>query len=143
MLSWPYIAGFFDGEGHIRFHNTSLKHKGALYCTIVQTKDEGLYLLDDIAVFLASHGIRSKVHENSKPSSLKHAQCYRIDILGWDNSIRFLKFMMPYMVIKKLKAQDMIRYHKTFPYFSTKTVSMLIQESRRANGLRSSHHPPQ
>ena len=140
MLSWQYIAGFFDGEGHICFHDGSVARRGALYCTIVQTKDEGLWLLDDISEFLRGYGITSKVHSNGAPTSDKHAQCYRIDILGWDNSVKFLSHMMPYLRIKKLKAQDVIRYHKVYPYFPTSAVCMLRQESRRNNArLRQSN----
>jgi hypothetical protein len=102
-------------------------------CTIVQTRDEGKALLEEIGEFIKGYGITSRVHTNGNKYNPKHAPCYRIDILGWDNSVLFMSYMIPYLRIKKTKAQDMIRYHKVFPYMPMKAVCMLRGESRRRN----------
>lgn len=104
MISWPYIAGFFDGEGHASLGRLALYQSG----------DEGCQLLREIQSFWHSQGIRAGLYarEGSKWGkktewSLHVCQCRSI--------IPVLQQMLPFLRIKRVVAQDLLRYAKMFP----------------------------
>lgn len=64
-MNWPYIAGFFDGEGHVTFS------KGRLQAGITQAGDIGYQVLGEIQVFLLGSGITSSLHKKKLVRDLK------------------------------------------------------------------------
>ncbi len=119
MISWAYIAGFFDGEGHVslgRQKNCGEGQfsRGSPRVTIVQSRERGRVLLESIAGILAGHSIRSAVDVHREAGD-RNSVTYRLRITGFNSVIRFLRLVFPYLHIKKIEAQDIIRYDKVFP----------------------------
>jgi len=116
MVSWQYIAGFFDGEGSI-----SPKNKRTSFCIRIAQND--ITVLQRIMEFLNMAGIVSGME---KPNG----KCNSLRITRRDSVTKFLKFVMPFVIVKKLIAQDTLRFLKLFPYMTRQVRGMLIQEGR-------------
>lgn len=141
MLNWSYIAGFFDGEGCICVPHSPVTVRGGIFISMVQTKYEGSLLIASIANFLQSNSIGCAVKHGITPSNPKWASSHRVDITNWEDGVRFLSFVLPYLTIKKTQAQDTIRYHKIYPYLPRKIVSFLRDESRTPRVVCKFGHP--
>lgn len=111
-LSWPYIAGFFDGEGHVSIvssHNSFV----AIIC-IGQTRERGKKLLHEMTQWLGRHGILGVT--NQQECRYPKAQTlYRMWIRRRTSVIPFLTKVMPYLHIKKIESQDVLRFLVLFP----------------------------
>jgi hypothetical protein len=111
-MNWCYMAGFFDGEGTVQPKG---QHNGCslqLIASMVQVERK---VLDDIAEFLAAHGIASTIRTELR-NNPKWRTCYRLDIKGRRESVcDFLRSMLPFLIVKKVIAQDCLRYAKLFP----------------------------
>lgn len=128
-MNWAYVAGFFDGEGSIGLG----VNKRFVRLTFAQSRTRGLLLLQEIQVFLASHGIVSHVHETHFPR-LGKQRMYQLRINGVEGAKLFLDATLPYLRIKRTEAQDAIRFRTMYPPNGTR--SMAQKESwarRRAN----------
>lgn len=121
MLSWQYIAGFFDGEGHVglgrqQANGDGRYSRGSPRLTMVQAGARGERLLLEIQAFLRAHEIPCVVEEHNRTSRRPNDQVsYHIRITGFNGVNRALGFMFPFLHIKKVEAQDIIRYSKVFP----------------------------
>ena len=118
-LTWQYIAGFFDGEGNVhlgRQKNCGDGHysRGALRIHITQAGERGKKLLQDLKEFLAEKGIRSVVGVHF-PGKGKWTRSYRLRVDGFHGCIPVLMAIFPYLHIKKVEVQDILRYNLTFP----------------------------
>src|ERR1700752_3453021 len=114
VMSWQYVAGFFDGEGSVGITNGE-KHGGAGNAKLAlhQSDTRGLVLLGNIQEFLFAHGISSKLGEQRViPNTCK--RMYRLYIYNRTGVLDFIKAVMPYVHIKKLECQDVARYLKLF-----------------------------
>lgn len=110
-LSWQYIAGFFDGEGNI-----SLPQNGdamTARVSLCQSRERGKVLLEAIRDYIAPYGIVSGINRH-KIYTITQKPLYRLYINGRDSVRRFLECCFPYLHIKKLEAQDNLRYMKIF-----------------------------
>jgi hypothetical protein len=115
MMSWQYIAGFFDGEGTIPVRNN---HGLIPKPSIVQTGEVGILLLNLIKNFLESKGIKSSVYEDVRGGNNVKSHWKKIHMLHVTNnesSILFLKGISPFVHIKKVAVHDVIRFAKLFP----------------------------
>jgi hypothetical protein len=111
-MSWPYIAGFFDGEGSIRIPQGN----GAMgiHIGIHQSANRGLVLLTKIKEFLKENGIASGLqHQRDIPNTGK--PMYRLYIYNSAAALRFIDFIFPYVHIKKLECQDISRLIRMYP----------------------------
>lgn len=111
-MNWPYIAGFFDGEGNI---SVPLGHSTVIV-NITQAGSRGRETLEEISQFIGTYGLRSRVSfrvqlENRQP-------VYMLWTRPLD-SIKFLEKVLPYLRIKRTKAQDVIRFKRLFPSLTT------------------------
>ncbi len=126
-MSWEYLAGFFDGEGNIRFGR-------GLQLSMAQGGPRGRALLEEIATFLASHGVSATV------GLMKSRGDPHINVLwvtGREKVILVLCRLLPYLRIKEPTAQDTIRFCKMFPKIvSGQVLSMLIREARQRSTRR-------
>jgi LAGLIDADG DNA endonuclease family protein len=100
-----YIAGFFDGEGSICI-TSSKKERYVLNVCLVQTNRE---ILEWIKLVLDCKGI---IYSRSRAGSLGKKVCY---VLQWPNASAgaVLRKMLPYLRVKKGKAQIAIEFQET------------------------------
>ena len=136
-MSWPYIAGFFDGEGcmhavgggHMSGNRTLVRFK----ITISQTKNVGRDTLEEIAEFLRERNINAYVmkHRIAKHKIKPHwHQCWDL-MVGRMESIRlFVEGVFPYLRIKKSKAEDYRRMLILYPSMIGCTVPARISRPR-------------
>jgi hypothetical protein len=118
-MSWEYIAGFFDGEGHVSLSRQQKNgenqfSRGNPRVTLVQAHERGRHLLEEISSFLRDESITSVIeihHEGDERCS----RAYRLRVTGFRGIVPFLNGVFPYLRIKKIEAQDMLRYDQIFP----------------------------
>jgi LAGLIDADG-like domain len=105
MINWAYIAGFFDGEGHIRQDQLQIS----------QSRDRGLLMLSRVKDWLANEGIHSGVQSNPYIRKGQTDLSHYLYITNRDNIEKFLNGVLPYLEIKRTEAQDTLRYFRLFP----------------------------
>jgi len=136
MITWPYIAGFFDGEGNINLPLYG-RGSGSPRIAIDQTRERGRVLLEGIRSFLDANGIPlSAVYVCRRKVPEKHAEHWTLRIQQRESSIAFLEAVLPYLHIKKTEAQDIVRFSRLYPRLSGRLNAMLTWESIRRNGTR-------
>ena len=110
-MTWQYIAGFFDGEGNV---NTSASRGRSWAVRIVQTETN---VLNRIAKFLEEHNIESHLYHSYKASQYKKANkdLWCLQLTGESNVNQFLAGVLPFLIVKKPLAQDIIRFFKIYP----------------------------
>lgn len=127
QLTWEYIAGFFDGEGHIvsRWPSSQL--------SIAQSGPEGHSVLSAIQDFFFGVGVPAKIiPQKSKYPGAK--PMWILFVTGRAHVLFLLKKLLPFLRIKRTKAQDAIRYDILYPRITSGVLlSSLIKEGR-ANG---------
>lgn len=117
MMSWQYVAGFFDGEGSVGTASHCSGRKASAY--IAQSGAQGLLVLQEINSFLAEQGIRSSVFQTGIATGHKRTMpSYRLGVGGFGSVEKFLRGVFPYLRVKKAAAQDILRYCIIFPNIS-------------------------
>lgn len=136
VMSWQYIAGFFDGEGSIGTGVHSTGRQATAY--IAQSGPVGLLTLRRISEFLTENGIKNSVFESGKAGKhLRTMPSYRLALCGYTSVVKFLTALFPYLYIKKTFAQDILRYHKLYPSIQTSPLAAAYRSERqRANAPR-------
>lgn len=113
-MSWPYIAGFFDGEGSIGVSSSNSGRKAGIY--IAQSGRMGQIVLEEIQTFLRLRGVDSSVFCTGITGIAKRTKpSYRLGVCGFTGTVTFLKGVLPYLRIKRAQAQDVIRYSILYP----------------------------
>lgn len=112
-LSWQYIAGFFDGEGCVRIA-TNKSRTGCPQLSIHQADRRGLVLLEEIREFLSTHGIQGHMRTEARLTGAGKPM-YRLYLSSRHSVSAFIAFVFPYLHIKKLESQDVVRYLRMFP----------------------------
>jgi len=119
-MSWQYIAGFFDGEGCITTLTMKSGHKIPARITMGQSGREGQSVLKEISGFLIKQGIRGSVSLPSYwPPSKKgknFKQMFYLVVNSKKGSIDFLRGVLPFLRVKRVQAQDNLRYLVLYPY---------------------------
>jgi len=105
-MNWQYIAGFFDGEGCIMYG------MGQNSISITQKRNKVLY---DIQKFLFGNDLQSHVY------TTKSTGVSRLCISKTADTVRFLEGIFPYLIVKKVEAQDMLRNCKLYPSRSNRS----------------------
>src|SRR6266446_3999481 len=98
-MSWSYIAGFFDGEGHVgigrqRKSGSESISTGYIRLTIVQSQERGRELFEQMARFLSERGVRSVIGVHHDGSVFKKAYKLR---MSSRSAIAFLRGVLPYL----------------------------------------------
>ena len=117
-LSWPYIAGFFDGEGCISLCSNRARPNTTQYSvTFSQAGPEGLTLLTEIREFLSVQGIKSYLRSRAPGAKGCFAKktVYNLAIMSRPSVKPCLEALLPYLRIKKVKCEDILRWLKLFP----------------------------
>lgn len=133
-INWSYMAGFFDGEGCVCFSPTGSTGKGKLQCHVSQTREVGKLLLEEIRDFLLSHGIDSHLYSwnMDKYNPNRRGGYHKLVVTRWDHAVTFLRSVFPYLKIKRVIAQDVIRYHCLFPYMLSQKAKVVRREGLAA-----------
>lgn len=110
-MNWEYIAGFFDGEGCIH-----MSHGGRCktYVSICQSQDRGRRVLEEISKFLFEadmiHSVVSSYERKNRTKTM-----HLLTVKRREDVQCFLMYVLPLVRIKKVEAQDVLRYFKMFP----------------------------
>lgn len=105
VMSWPYIAGFFDGEGNVRLSGSL----SSVQLSLHQSGKRGKKVLETIRDFLLNeHGISSRVAEREERT--KNQPMFRLYIYNRVGVVMFIHGVMPYLHVKKVECQDLLRY---------------------------------
>ena len=96
-MSWTYIAGFFDGEGHVDFCKTKM-------LTIVQVNKE---VLHKIIEFIQFGRIYCVTHENP---SLNRSECSEITIMRREQQVEFVKHILPFTIVKTKQLRQCLAF---------------------------------
>jgi intein/homing endonuclease len=111
MISWPYLAGFFDGEGNVR--NNRSDRSITPNAKFTQAGRRGLKVLNEIREFLSIEGIYSRV-KTTRKGTPKWQECYDLLIERQDDVLKFLACVYPYLRVKRVEALDYLRFYKIF-----------------------------
>ena len=104
QITWSYVAGFFDGEGNI-------SHGMGKSSTSIGLVQKEVKVLHDIMGFLKINGIKARYNTNCQ----KKRTYGRIIISAREPATKFLQAIYPFLIVKKLKAQDVLRFFKLYP----------------------------
>lgn len=107
MITWAYIAGFFDGEGSV----FQARPRISALVSIVQAEQ---HVLQEIQQFLVQHCIPSVVRAKSMCSTYRKPQ-WVLSISKNADTIKFLSHILPYLQVKRVLAQDVIRFSVLYP----------------------------
>src|SRR5580704_6700848 len=121
QLWWAYLAGFFDGEGTIYV-------KGRMSPIIIlgQSGERGKAVLQKLIHFLLSQGIcpseseptlkkTSEAYTYSRKTGARYKDFWTFQVGNRPDAIKMLQGMLPYLQVKKVEAQDSLRFCKMFP----------------------------
>jgi len=141
QLGLAYVAGFFDGEGCVR---TYARHSRFTGChsriQISQSGDRGKSVLLEISEFLSTYGIVSQVngHEYKNPKYLK-GWCLQISRIECVKA--FIRLMLPYLHVKKVESQDVLRFLSIYGAVGRKSAALriLLKDAWMRPGARDKH----
>lgn len=125
-LTWPYIAGFFDGEGSCGLYGKEGKGLGRVVASIAQRDSR---VLDDIRYFLSTYGIACSIRSRIT-GKLSTNPCTTLT-LSEVAAVKFLTLIVPYLRVKQTIAQDLIRWKALYPRYTTLARSTLAKDWRR------------
>jgi hypothetical protein len=124
MMSWEYIAGFFDGEGHAALRTAS--NGAAWFAGIGQSGKEGKQILEEIQEFLRIHGINSNLHADSHKGKFSKRDMYRLTLSNRINVVGLLKKLIPFVHVKKATVQDILRYDILYPRWTSRERGLIL-----------------
>lgn len=140
-MTWQYIAGFFDGEGSLCLAN---RGSNCWRARLHQSKTDVLYRMRD---FLLLEGINSYVMVVSKQEKIGNTKYIRNGTVSAlnirthrENLIKFLRLILPYLVVKKVLVQDVLRFLKLYPKLhNSKHYLKSKYELSSVSGLEARH----
>lgn len=117
-ITWPYLAGFFDGEGHLNTRNASPRF---------QITQKPVQVLEKIKEFLKTqHNIQSGIYVH-KPGKNRGEDNHVLAIQKTKDVVYVLKHIFPYLIVKKTVAQDVLRYYKIYDKLVRSRHSQLVK----------------
>lgn len=127
-----WLAGFFDGEGHVSI--TLSVGRKQITIGIAQSGESGRLLLTALQAWLAEHGIPANVHAR-KVQGISLQVPYSLEIKSTEGYSKFLRLVLPYLHVKKVIAQDVLRYHTLWPSLREGAPASLLAKERRSRQL--------
>ena len=91
MITWEYIAGFFDGEGCVMGHNKTPR------ISIAQKRPQVLVEIQD---FLYEHDIRSQIFTYSTKDISQLRINARLEVIS------FIDGVLPHLIVKKEECEQ-------------------------------------
>ncbi len=136
-MTWSYLAGFFDGEGCISIARQRTRTYGCFLIEMAQTGQEGKEVTEEIKEFLESQEVRSELRSTGKPN---RRTVWDLRIRNRDSIRNFIKGVFPYLRVKKVKCQDVLRYMTAFPSLRGMGCMVSVPRDRliedRKSGMR-------
>lgn len=122
-MDWRYAAGFFDGEGSIGLRMDARSKTGSVipYICITQAeKYRGFRAITELAKFLEQEGIPTYVYivdQRGKATinCTRNYRTMRFFIASYPNVLYVLRKLLPYLIVRKNSAEDLIRFMQLFP----------------------------
>jgi len=112
-MNWAYVAGFFDGEGHV---SGLMNNRRTPAIELAQSGRRGQILLQEIESFMQSQGLHSTNAARIMKRSTSHLGKKEMYVMRFTtDAAKVLQHMLPHLRIKKAEAQDVLRFHKMFP----------------------------
>src|SRR5258706_1175132 len=130
-ISWEWIAGFFDGEGSIGVYTNNARASGMTTASASQAGERGEKVLKEIQVFLAQRDIKSYL---GYKKNVRIKDVWALRILARNSLEPFIRGILPYLRVKKLEAQDVLRFIIAFPPIPQGTYFKELNEERRQTG---------
>jgi len=90
-------------------------YQSSFMASVAQSGDIGNEVLTEIKRFLAENSIHGILSNNKWMIARGHKMGWRLGVHGRKNMTRFLPQILPFLVVKKPLAQDMLRYLRMFP----------------------------
>lgn len=123
MITWEYLAGFFDGEGTARIPLGSSSSLSPTW-QVVQGGGRGQKLLAEIAEFLTQNGVTKYTlysrRQNYPEAGIKsRLEMWTLGIYKRNDVLMVCRRLFPFLHIKKVEVQDIIRYCSLFPALNT------------------------
>ena len=121
-LDLAYIAGLFDGEGSIVITTRDKKKRLILTVVLVNTD---ITVVDMVHSYFG-YGVRAV---RSRNGSLGKKPCY---VVQWTSSsaAKVLTALLPYLRIKKARAEIALRFQATMRRCGVKGVSSVVLNER-------------
>lgn len=102
-LDLAYLAGLWDGEGHIGLHYQKTRHSSQMFPMATLTNCNPLIIENARRIldgWQLAYFVRGKT-----PTNPKHRTAYVITMTGIKRVVRFLYLIEPYLVGKRTQAQ--------------------------------------
>jgi len=101
MMTWEYLAGFFDGEGSIQIAKQNRKGRYTPWYRVrITIGQKRRYILDKIKKFIK----RGYVY-----ASREDLYCFYL----YDGlAVNVIKKMLPYLKVKKIQAKLAVQFHE-------------------------------
>jgi hypothetical protein len=130
QIDWKYLAGFFDGEGHIHIPNGG-KNDRCVRIEFSQSEPR-LFILALIQKFLDSHGISSKKYVYGGHGTVK--------VFKHEDAVKLLEHIAPKLILKRDDALKALTLLKSRPRRTNKRCKRGHLWSKHAvydkNGVR-------
>ena len=111
-MSNQYIAGFMDGEGSVYLRkNYEAKKSPGKQFGVINIWNSNKTVLETMQNFLNL----GRVVEKRLYDKRAKLPCYSLRILKQNEIIKFLDKVIPYLIVKKQKAMEVLEYLKAHP----------------------------
>jgi len=111
-MNWPYIAGFFDGEGNLHLNFVKNKQYLQLVCRIYNTE---VFVLEEIKAFIGSGNIYHK------------KGVYELVIAKKSDVSSFLENIFPHLLLKRFVVDYIL---KNYNFERGTSINFDIQKFR-------------
>jgi len=138
IISWQYIAGFFDGEGCISTHDKASPNRNNIQAITIVQKVDSNFVLEEIQKFLAKRNIPSHLYNSRSAGNINWKPTHALTISGKKEQLAFLRWIKKYLVVKKDKATQTVNYLQSTKYRKKRKTRVSVLESARQdykNGL--------
>jgi len=122
-MSWPYLSGYFDGEGCLLFslirdersdklkHNKGSEVQGWNIIPHLSLETGDYEVLNNIYNFLQNHNIDIAKMDIKKRRDNQTKDFKRLSVYGWNNILKTIRHLLPYSISKK---QQLILFEEVF-----------------------------